>query len=267
MKFSDYDVRMKKYEYVTRTYLYTRTPVIIRIDGKSFHSFTRGFEKPFDSVLVRSMQDTMKYLCANIQGCVLGYTQSDEISLLLIDYQSLETTAWFDYNIQKCATIAAGTATMIFNKLFEQYAKSASGIEPDGEVSDMYKKSIAKGAVFDARIFNLPKEEVCNYFLWRQNDAVRNSIQMTGHCYFSAKQLHRKSCGDIKEMLMSEKGIDWNTFPTNYKRGSCCIKTYDEPKDRNVWTIDNDIPIFRGEERAYVDDLLLTDEERSLKDG
>ena len=131
----------------------------------------------------------------------------------------------------------------------------------------MYKKSIAKGAVFDARIFNLPKEEVCNYFLWRQNDAVRNSIQMTGHCYFSAKQLHRKSCGDIKEMLMSEKGIDWNTFPTNYKRGSCCIKTYDEPKDRNVWTIDNDIPIFRGEERAYVEDLLLTDEERSLKDG
>ena len=262
MKFSDYDKRMKKYEYVTRTYLYTRTPVIIRIDGKAFHSFTRGFVKPFDSVLVRAMQDTMEYLCKNIQGCVLGYTQSDEISLLLTDFQTLTTSAWFDYNIQKCASIASSMASMIFNRFFTQYANS--DMSGDGALSGVYEKALTKGAVFDARVFNLPKEEVCNYFLWRQNDAVRNSIQMTGHCYFSAKELHKKSCDDIKEMLISEKGIDWNTFPTTHRRGSCCIKAYDEKKDKHVWTIDNDIPIFRGNDRAYVNDLLLTEEERNL---
>ena len=93
--------RMKTYEYVSRTYLTRKLPVVIRIDGKAFHSFTRGFKKPFDEVLVKSMQDTMKYLCENIQGCVLGYTQSDEITLVLVDYQDRESCAWFDNNIQE----------------------------------------------------------------------------------------------------------------------------------------------------------------------
>lgn len=110
--------RMKKYEYVSRTYLTPRTPVIIRIDGKAFHTFTRGFQKPFDGVLVKTMQETMKFLCENIQGCVLGYTQSDEITLVLVDYKKINSCAWFDYNIQKCASVAASMATMAFNKFF-----------------------------------------------------------------------------------------------------------------------------------------------------
>ena len=105
-KRSEFDKRMKKYEYVSRTYLTTRTPVIIRIDGKCFHSFTRGFKKPFDEILSDTMQETMKYLCENIQGCVLGYTQSDEITLILVDYKDIDTCAWFDYNIQKCPNIS-----------------------------------------------------------------------------------------------------------------------------------------------------------------
>ena len=115
--------RMKTYENVTRTYLTRRTPVIIRIDGKAFHSFTRGFEKPFDSVLVEAMQQTMKYLCENIEGCVLGYTQSDEITLVLCDYKKLTSQAWFDNNIQKICSVSASMATMVFNRYFEEIAQ------------------------------------------------------------------------------------------------------------------------------------------------
>lgn len=111
--------RMKRYEYVTRNYLTRRVPAIIRLDGKAFHTFTRGFQKPFDEILVKTMQQTMRYLCENIQGCVLGYTQSDEITLVLIDYQKLDSDSWFGYNIQKCASVAASMATMVFNKFFD----------------------------------------------------------------------------------------------------------------------------------------------------
>lgn len=112
--------RMKEfYESVPKTKLMRRTPVAIRIDGKAFHTFTRGFSKPFDDVLINTMQDTMKYLCENIQGCVLGYTQSDEITLILVDYKRLNSSAWFDYEVQKMCSIAASMATMAFNKFFE----------------------------------------------------------------------------------------------------------------------------------------------------
>ena len=118
MKYDALGERMKKYEYVTRTHLMTRTPVIIRIDGKAFHTFTRRFKKPFDEILVKSMQETMKYLCENIQGCILGYTQSDEITLVLVDYKELDTCAWFDYNIQKMCSIVSSMATLAFNQIF-----------------------------------------------------------------------------------------------------------------------------------------------------
>lgn len=112
-------IRMKTfYEQIPKTKLMRRCPVAIRIDGRAFHTFTKGFEKPFDKVLMKSMQETMKYLCENIQGCVIGYTQSDEITLILIDYQTFETDAWFDYEVQKICSIAASMATMAFNRFF-----------------------------------------------------------------------------------------------------------------------------------------------------
>ena len=112
--------RMKGYENVTRTKLVRRMPVIIRIDGKAFHTFTKGFDKPFDSLLMDAMNRTMKYLCENIQGCMLGYTQSDEISLLLVDYQTLTTDSWFDDTVQKMCSISASMATLAFNKAWKE---------------------------------------------------------------------------------------------------------------------------------------------------
>lgn len=258
MKYGAFDTRMKKYEFVSRNYLTTRIPVIIRLDGKAFHTFTKGFKRPFDDVLSETMQETMKYLCENIQGCVIGYTQSDEITLVLIDYKKIDTSAWFDYNIQKCASVAASMATLQFNCIFSEkvYSLEDNTIE-DLQYIDTLKNAVVKGAMFDARVFNIPKEEVCNNLLWRQNDASRNSVQMVGRAYFSHKQLNKKSTSDIKDMLMLEKGINWNDCPTKYKRGSCCIRRVDEETGRSKWTIDNEIPIFKGDGRKYIDGLVF----------
>lgn len=120
---SDLAKRMKEYESVSKTKLIRRMPVIIRIDGRAFHTFTKGFQRPFDEVLIKSMQDTMKYLCENIQNCALGYHQSDEITLLLVDYKELDTSPWFDNEVQKICSITASMATMVFNKCFQKYVK------------------------------------------------------------------------------------------------------------------------------------------------
>ena len=269
--------RMKEfYEGVPKTRLVRRMPVAIRIDGKAFHTFTKGFQKPFDEILVKSMQDTMKYLCENIQGCVLGYTQSDEITLILVDYKHLNSDAWFDYEIQKMCSIAASMATMAFNKAFaSNVAKQSKRLyseyleEKDASYIDTLEIAMNKGAMFDARCFNIPKEEVANLIYWRQLDATRNSIQMVGQANFSHKELQNKSCNMIQEMLFAEKGINWNDYPTYLKRGSCCIKTTiqnpnvdikDGAYPKSIWMIDLDIPIFKGDGRDYIDKLVFIGE-------
>ena len=258
--------RMKQYEGIPKISLMRRNPVIIRIDGKAFHTFTRGFQRPFDNILIESMQETMKYLCENIQGCKLGYCQSDEISLLLTDYDTINTAAWFDYQVQKMCSIAASMATLIFNRVFNEKVESANidsyvGLNVGFEYLSALDKAQEKGAMFDARCFSIPKEEVCNYFLWRQNDCTRNSIQMVGQANFSHKELQGKSCDKIQDMLMLEKNINWNDFDTVKKRGSCCTKTgvhtavnmqSGEQVERLVWEIDKEIPIFT-QNRNYIE--------------
>lgn len=267
--------RMKNnYENITRYYLTRRMPVIIRVDGRSFHTFTKGFKKPFDDILVKTMQDTMKYLCENIQGCVLGYTQSDEISLVLTDYAELTTDAWFGNNLQKMCSISASMATLAFNKAFTRNISKQSKRfyteyleEKDASYIETLEIAMNKGAMFDSRVFAIPKEEVCNALIWRQQDATRNSIQSVGQANFSQKELHGKSCNDIQDMLMLQKGINWNDYSTTLKRGSCCIKAddslteYDEIgnicgyTERSKWVIDNEIPIFT-QDRNYVEKLI-----------
>lgn len=270
--------RMKTfYENIPKTHLTRRQPVIIRIDGKAFHTFTRGFQRPFDNILIECMQETMKYLCENIQGCKMGYCQSDEISLLITDYETINTAAWFDYQVQKMCSIAASMATLAFNRAFDEKVEQeymsleAEAMFPSSldrdyikEQDNIYKaheKAFLKGAMFDARCFSIPKEEVCNYFLWRQNDCTRNSIQMVAQANFSHKQLQNKSCDELQEMLWQEKNINWNDFEIVKKRGSCCTKTgkhtvidmkTGEQKDRLVWEIDEDIPIFT-QDREYIE--------------
>lgn len=254
-----------------------RCPVAIRIDGKAFHTFTRGFQKPFDEVLIKSMQQTMKYLCENIQGCVLGYTQSDEITLILVDYKKLTSSAWFDYEVQKMCSIAASMTTMAFNRAFAKNVGDycTYNYECMDNTHENYEHilslAVDKGAMFNARCFNIPKEEVTNLVYWRQLDTSRNSIQMLGQANFSHSELQNKSCNDIQDMLMMQKGINWNDLPVYQKRGSCCVRNKivvksngimetiqlrDTSKSENEWIVDKNIPIFRGEDRNYIDKLI-----------
>ena len=284
----DLGIRMKTfYEEIPKSKLMRRTPVAIRVDGRSFHTFTRGFNVPFDDVLIKTMQETMKYLCENIQGCVLGYTQSDEITLILVDYKKLTSAAFFDYEVQKICSITASMATMAFNKDFKKNtdiyseSKAVTGYlgqyygdyENASEQLDIYRKAFDKGAMFDARCFNIPKEEVANLIYWRQLDATRNSIQMVGQANFSHNELQNKSCNDVQNMLLTQKNINWNDLPTYQKRGSCCVKKEIENKSigyngevraieyRTEWVIDTEIPIFKGEGREYIDKLIHVGED------
>ena len=244
--------RMKGYEQVSKTRLMKRTPVALRLDGKAFHTFCKGFEKPFDQIMVNSMIETTKYLCQNIQGCVFGYTQSDEITLILIDYQTFETDAWFDYEVQKLCSISASMATMFFNKKFKEFVKNAYeyGNINENDFLNIYSKD----AMFDSRCFNISKEEVCNLIYWRQLDAIRNSILSIGQANFSQKELQNKSCNEIKEML-KPIGQNIDKYPTYLQRGSAFYK-----KD-NYWIADLDMPILKGDNRKYVEKHIFLEED------
>ncbi len=276
MDTSDLANRMKDYEKRNRYYLQKRLPVIIRLDSRAGHTFTKGFKRPFDEIFMKSMQETAKYLCENIQGCQCAYIQSDEITLLLVDYEKLNTESWFDYRIDKIISISAAMATLAFNKYFtsnaEMYIDDFYEAWNHSDVEEKYvkvlKKAIKMGLVFDSRVFNLPKEEVTNNFYWRQLDASRNSIQMVGQANFSHKELQHKSCNDIQDMLMTQKGINWNDLSTYQKRGSCVVRNKvvlecdevtekcmlrDQKQGENNWIIDKDIPIFKGDGREYIE--------------
>ena len=213
---------------------------------------------------------------------MFGYTQSDEITLILTDYRTATTDAWFGYNIQKMASVSASIATREFNRLFrEKAAAFADDLyiggyknEDDGEFPEPTEKRLSAltrnldKACFDSRCFSMPKDEVVNCLIWRQQDATRNSIESVGHAHFSQSELHGKSCDEIQDMLMVQKGVNWNNFPADCKRGAACYKVkrqaeMDDPRnpgkritvERNEWTIDRDIPIFT-QEREFIERLL-----------
>ena len=214
--------RMKKnYETRSRTFLTRRTPVVIRLDGKAFHTYTRGLNKPFDEGLIEDMAETAKFLCSEIHGAKLAYTQSDEISILLTDYDNLGTDAWFDYSVQKMTSISASMATAKFNQLRAVRALSNKVYSSNFE---SWKQVMAlTQAFFDSRVFNIPKEEVGNYFLARQKDAVKNSVAMLAQSLYSHKELFKKNGSDMQDMCF-EKGHNWNDLHWSKKRGSTIEK-------------------------------------------
>jgi len=190
--------RMKEnYEDRYRLKLTRRMPVILRLDGKAFHTLTRKCEKPFDKTFQATMQSTAMELCSQVQGAKCAYVQSDEISMLLTDFDRLTTDAWFDYNLQKIVSVSAGIASAYFTAHY---------------MNDGYT------AVFDSRAFNVPKEEVCNYFIWRQQDWIRNSVQALSQSHYSHKQLHKKNTSDMHKML-HEKGVNWADLDPVWKNG------------------------------------------------
>lgn len=218
--------RMKQYENVSRIYLPHRTYTILRIDGKAFHTYTRGMDRPFDLGLIEDMDATAAYLCKNIMGAKFAYVQSDEISILLTDFEDIATQSWFESNIQKMVSIAASMATAKFNQLRLTRQLSVA----QRFVSDVAFKLIEKNiqqfklAEFDARVFQIPQKiEVENYMIFRQQDATRNSISSVAQSLYSHKELHGVS-SDAQQELIFQKGINWNNYPSRMKRGGIISK-------------------------------------------
>ena len=199
--------RMKRSESVPSNRLMRRVPVILRADGKAFSTFSSSLEKPVDSRMQACMWAAAKYMCQEMQGAKLAYVQSDEISVVMTDYATHTSEAWFDYQVQKMVSVGAALATVAFNKAMQVYMPDCN-----------------KMPVFDARVYNVPLHEVANYFLWRQQDATRNSISSLAQANFSHTRLHGVDTGGMQEMLFTEKNINWNDCPTSQKRGVCIKK-------------------------------------------
>ena len=222
--------RMKEYEAVFSGNFTRRTPVIIRLDGKAFHTWTKSVERPFDERLPEMFGECLTYLLKNIQGAVFGYAQSDEISIFLRDYDKVTTDAWFGANQQKMVSVAASLITSKFNQL-------AAKLVPNAPL-----------AHFDARGFVIPKDEVVNYFIWRQNDAVRNSVQGYGQSILGHKECQGKNLNDLKSLVSSrfpDKG--WETLPLHFQRG--IAQRIDEVQPSF------NIPLFK-EDRNYIEELI-----------
>lgn len=251
--------RMKDfYEDRTRIKLPRRTFTIIRIDGKAFHTYTRGLEKPFDDGLIEDMNETTAYLCKSIQGAKLGYVQSDEISIVLTDFDDITTHAWFDNNLQKMASIAASMATAKFNQLRMSRATwEGNDIEGMLDHDDIQNFKLA---TFDARVFQIPfVDEVENYFIWRQQDATRNSISSVAQSLYSHRELNGKKTDEMQEMIF-QKGINWNDFDFRKKRGAVIarvpveMQSGDVTYTRNKWKV-VETPIFT-QDKGFIKSFL-----------
>lgn len=232
--------RMKLYESTTNICLSPRTYTLIRVDGKAFHTFTKNLKKPFDEKLIEAMDATAIKMCENIQGAKFAYVSSDEISVLLTDFDKLTTQAWFNRELRKQLSISASMATAYFNEAFG-----------------------TKNALFDSRVWTLPYDtEVYNYFLWRQRDASRNSVQMVARSMYSHRECHQKNNSELQEMI-HEAGENWDTYPPGQKRGRVIIKkTYSMPSEtesefvqRTKWEVDIDAPIF-SKDQNYLSSMI-----------
>lgn len=236
---------MKGYEVASRTTLPGRLPVIIRVDGKAFHTYTRGCKRPFDDRLSDVMVSTATKLCDEIQGAQLAYTQSDEISVLVHGYKKFKSQTWFDNQVQKMASVAAGIASATFTAQSWRIWR-ADDVHRDAGVTTL--TTHIKPAYFDARVFVVPEADVCNYFLWRQQDATRNSVQMLALALFSHKQCYSKNVIELKAMC-EQIGSSWEKLPIRYQRGLCIRKG----------VMDDNIPLF-NQDRDYINELLKLEE-------
>jgi tRNA(His) guanylyltransferase len=232
--------RMKLYEAAHRIALPRRMPVIVRVDGKGFHRWTRTCQRPFDVNLCAVMNHAAMALCEEIQGAKVAYVQSDEISVLVHGYETHESQPWFDNQLQKIVSVSAAIAAATVTR----EAPEALGIH--------------QPAYFDARAFVVPEADVTNYFLWRQQDATRNSIQMLARSLASHNECDGLDTNELQE-LSFQRGQNWNDLPTAHRRGRCVVRQrFDlEGTERHRWVVDNEIPVWKGIDRAYIDRFVV----------
>jgi len=249
--------RMKSYEESTRYVLPLRTYTLIRVDGRSFKNFTKKFKRPFDDNFVNMMNQTAIALCEEVQGSKIGFVQSDEITVVMTDFDEINTSRWFDGVIQKICSNSASIATEKFNREFYSYLikKYVSDLEPQSVMDypirqkDVLKLLQTEGAKFDARVFTIPSPtDVINNLIWRQQDATRNSISAAAQSVYSHSQLNGKS-GSEKQEMMFQRGINWNDYDDGVKRGRVIVRGED-----GKWKVEN--PAIFNQDWEYLKNII-----------
>ena len=189
------------------------------MDGKNFSEFCKRFEKPYSETLHDALNSVLKFLCENIQGAKFGERHSDELSVLITDFDTLTTDAFYDYNVQKICSITASMATSEFCRYLvsKQLLKNEVSTKSFLDINE-------KWPTFDARCFSIPESEISNYFYWRNLDCCRNSVSMWAQANFSHKELQGKNCNEMQEMLFQKYGINWNDLEQHKKTGFICTR-------------------------------------------
>lgn len=264
---------MKGYEFAFKQTLPGRLPIILRVDGKAFHTYTKPLRKApgvaYDVSLEEVMNITAQKLCEEIQGAQMAYVQSDEISILIHGYKKFASQGWLSNKLQKMVSISAAIASATFTMESWRMWSPLSDETPMHPTVEYYAQQWlgTKPAYFDSRVFILPEADVCNYFIWRMQDCTRNSIQMLARSLYSHKECNNKNGSQLQEMTF-QKGRNWDKEPTSFKRGRCIVRTPEKfqvfagsnPITRWKWKVDDEIPVFT-QDRNYVERFLVVEDE------
>lgn len=252
--------RMKEYEYVTRNYLTNRIPIIVRIDGKAFHKFTKGLDKPCDPIFMEAMERTTIKLCEQVQGTIMGYTQSDEISLVLTNTSNKNSELWFNNNLSKVISVSASIATLEFNKAFYSLV-SNSLMTFEEKQKEIYERKLFT-ANFDSRAFNIPREEIVNYFIWRQRDCQKNAVNSAARTMFSHKELQGLNQKQLKEKMLADKDIDFDEYYANkFKNGIIVIR---KDKDRRFVDANGNVFVATSKQWTSEDTNIIFEKDREF---
>lgn len=262
------EITKSYYEDISYVFLKRNLPAVIVVSGDGYRKFVKNFQKPYDPLFMKTMQSTLKYLCDSVPGCVFGYTEGFEFVLLLTPPSGIEETSWFTYDVQKIASLTASLATMKFNKLFEKNAKSyvmaGNNFDQTKKLTAMqgYVNAIDTGALFTAGCFNLPAHDIFRYLEAKQKSALNQAIGDMGETYFSAQELAGKTASEVQKMAFENRGINFEDYPNEFKRGSACLKMSAEngisdglPQNASIWKIDREMPLLCEDTRSYIERL------------
>lgn len=265
------EITKSYFENASFSFLKRNMPMVIAVSGENYLEFIKDFQKPYDSIFILAMQNTLKHLCDAVPGCIFGYTEDFDLILVITPPENIENSSWFNYDTQKIVSLASSMTAMEFNKTFEKSAKSyvlaGNNFDETKKINAMqgYVNAIDKGAIFSAKCFNLMADELYKYIYAKQKESINTAIKEMGRSYFKEEDLANKSSSDIQFMVFDKAGINFDDYPASFKHGSACIRNYkngdslfSELNPIGAWVIDNKMPMMREVNRNYIDRLFLS---------
>lgn len=271
MEYKKEEITKSYYENTPFNFLKRNLPAVILISGEEYQKFTEKFQKPYDSIFLSSMQNTLVYMCSQIPGCIMGYTKEFDMTIIFNSPSNIETPSWYNFDINKITTLTASMATLKFNKTFEKSAKtyvmSGNNFDETRKFTAMqgYVSAIEEGALFTSKTFNIQPDQIADYLFLQQKQTIDNAVHEMGLEYFKEAELADKSSSDIQFMVFDKSGINFDSYPSEFKRGTACVKNTIKDgelisplKEAGAWVIDKHMPLLKPGSRSYIEEVLKT---------